>query len=49
MIMLAIGIWSPKAGLVAIALVSGARLLAQHANPIIYKIVVARPFCVSNS
>ena len=38
MIMLAIGIWSPKAGLVAIALVSGACLLAQHAKPIMSKI-----------
>jgi hypothetical protein len=38
MIMLAIGIWSPKAGLVAIALVSGACLPAQHAKPFISKI-----------
>jgi hypothetical protein len=38
MIMLAIGVWSPKGGLVAIALVSGACLLAQHASPIMSKI-----------
>jgi hypothetical protein len=38
MIMLAMGVWSPKAGLVAIALVSGACLLAQHAGPTMNKI-----------
>ena len=38
MIMLAIGVWSPKGGLVAIALVSGACLLARHASPIMSKI-----------
>jgi hypothetical protein len=38
MIMLAIGVWSPRAGLVAIALVSGACLAAQHARPIMSKI-----------
>jgi hypothetical protein len=38
MIMLAIGVWSPRGGLVAIALVSGACLVAQHARLIMSKI-----------
>lgn len=39
MIMLATGIWSPRGGLVAIALVSGACLLARHMGPVRARIV----------
>ena len=38
MIMLAAGIWSPRGGLVAVALVSGACLLARRMGPITTKI-----------
>ena len=38
MIMLAAGIWSPRGGLVAVALVSGACLLARRMGPVTTKI-----------